>query len=62
MTGQIRVDGRLLLTTAQAAALRRQSPRSFASWASRKGIRPAERVDSRTPLWRPEDVERGSPA
>lgn len=62
MTGEIRVDGRLLLTTAQAAERRGCTPRTFASWASRHGITPADRVDPRTPLWRPEDVERGSPA
>lgn len=48
--------GRLVLTTAQAAARLEIQAGSFRGRMTRHGIRPATHIDPRTPLWYPEDL------
>ena len=55
---EIRVDGRLALTTEQAVAASDRWPSTGAlrAWIARNHVQPAERLNARTPLWYPEDL------
>jgi hypothetical protein len=53
---EIHLDGRLVLTTAQAAARLGVKPGSLRARITREGIRPAAQLDPRTPLYYPEDL------
>lgn len=55
---EIRYDGRLVVTGAQAVARsdRWPTPGAFRAWIARRGIQPAAHLDPRTPLYYPEDL------
>lgn len=53
---EIRYNGRLVLTTAQAAEARRMKPGSFRAWVHRHGLEPATHLDPRTPLYYAEEI------
>lgn len=53
---EIRYNGRLVLTTAQAAERLGVKPGSLRARTTRQGIAPATHLDPRTPLYYPEDL------
>lgn len=53
---EIRLDGRLVLTTTQAAAQLRVKPGTLRARIARQGIAPADHLDPRTPVYYPEDL------
>lgn len=56
MAIEIRVNGRLALTTEQAARRLGIKPGSLRARIARHGIQPADRIDPRTPVYYPEDL------
>jgi hypothetical protein len=53
---EILVDGRPVLTTAQAAALRGITVAGMRAVIRQAGIRPVAHLDERTPLYDPRDL------
>jgi hypothetical protein len=53
---EIRLDGRLVLTTGQAAPRLGLTDGGLRARISRRGIEPAAHLDPRTPLYYPEDL------
>ena len=53
---EIRYNGRLVLTTSQAAERLKVTPGTVRARASREGVAPAVHLDPRTPLYYPEDL------